>query len=302
MQTAFERISRLLPGVELKRDAPMAEYTSFRTGGNASALLEASSAEEITAALGVCEKEGVDVYIIGNGTNLLVSDEGLDALIIRIADRMAGEENDGGHFSCGAGLPLAALARSSVAKGYMGLEWAAGIPGNVGGAVTMNAGAYGGQISDVVRSAEVLHGGNITKYIPSEGDFGYRRSPFCAPECIVIAAEFVLERDDGGALGRMREYNLRRREKQPVNYPSAGSTFKRPEGHYAGALIESAGLKGTRVGGAEVSNLHAGFIINAGGATSSDVYALMELVRARVLEESGVLLEPEIRLMGRFGE
>ena len=164
----------------------------------------------------------------------------------------------------------------------------------------MNAGAYGGETADALKTVTYAENGAIIKETVDKTAFGYRLSPYCAPERIVIEAEFELNDDDGSAYERMTDYNKRRREKQPINYPSAGSVFKRPEGHFAGALIEQAGLQGTRIGGAEVSTLHAGFIINAGGATSRDVYELIRLVQQKVKEHSGVQLETEVKLLGEF--
>lgn len=181
----------------------------------------------------------------------------------------------------------------------MGLEWAAGIPGTVGGAVAMNAGAYGGEIKQVLTKVEYIEDGAVCSVEPEDSDLGYRFSRFAAPERIVLSAEFSLSPDDGMTKERMKDYSERRRAKQPLTYPSAGSTFKRPAGYYAGALIEQADLKGVSVGGAKVSTLHAGFIINKGGATSEDVKRLIELVQERVYENSGVTLETEVKFIGR---
>ena len=191
----------------------------------------------------------------------------------------------------GAGALLCTAAKAAVAEGLAGLEWAAGIPGTVGGAVAMNAGAYGGEIKQVLKSVTVVECGRIAKKIVHAGDLGYRSSVYAFPNAVVAGAA------DGEARRRMEEINMRRKEKQPLEYPSAGSTFKRPEGHFAGALIEQAGLKGTRIGGAEVSPKHAGFIVNCGGATCADVLNLIDLVRERVYKEFGVLLEPEIKII-----
>ena len=230
----------------------------------------------------------------------MISDKGLDAIVVRIGEKMANVERSGRTIIAGAGASYAAMAKQSVQWGLMGLEWAAGIPGTVGGAVAMNAGAYGGETADALKTVTYAENGAIIKETVDKTAFGYRLSPYCAPERIVIEAEFELNDDDGGAYERMTDYNKRRREKQPVNYPSAGSVFKRPEGHFAGALIEQAGLKGTRIGGAEVSTLHAGFIVNAGGATSRNVYELIRLVQQKVKEHSGVQLETEVKLLGEF--
>lgn len=259
---------------------------------------EPKDADELCAMLSAARSCDYPVYIIGNGSNLLVSDSGVEALFIRIGARMAGIGFDGTRLKCGAGALLCTAAKAAVAEGLSGLEWAAGIPGTVGGAVAMNAGAYGGEIKQVLKSVTVVECGRIAKKIVHAGDLGYRSSVYAFPNAVVAGAEFELAVDaDREARRRMEEFNMRRKEKQPLEYPSAGSTFKRPEGHFAGALIEQAGLKGTRIGGAEVSPKHAGFIVNCGGATCADVLNLIDLVRERVYKEFGVLLEPEIKII-----
>lgn len=295
-----ESIHTAYPEASLACDANMALYTSFRTGGPARLLLEASGREEIVFALNEAKQLGATCHVIGNGSNLLVSDRGLDALVIRVGERMGGLTREGSRFEAWAGMPLAVLAKSVLEAGLSGLEWAAGIPGTVGGAVAMNAGAYGGEIAQVLREVTAIEGGAVKRFPVRPDDMGYRKSAFRAPGCVVLSACFELSEDDGSAAERMREYNKARREKQPLQYPSAGSTFKRPEGHFAGQLIQEAGLKGVRVGGAQVSELHAGFVINSGGATSTDVYCLIRLVQQRVFEHSGVMLEPEVMLLGDF--
>lgn len=286
-------------GAKLARNADMSRLTSFRTGGRAALFLNAVSAGEIIEATKQAARTGVPYYIIGNGTNLLVSDKGLDALVVRIGEGMGEIRADGVVFEAGAGAPLSAFAKATVEAGCGGLEWAAGIPGSVGGAVAMNAGAYGGEIAGVLRDVTFIEGGEVRRLAVGPEDMGYRQSAFRAPGRIVLGASFSLKAE-AEAAQRMREYTRARREKQPLNYPSAGSTFKRPQGHFAGGLIEAANLKGMRVGGAMVSELHAGFIINAGGATSEDIYGLIRLVQQRVFENSGVHLETEVMLLGDF--
>ena len=293
-------LKRMLNALNARENVPMAQYTSFKTGGNARILAEPDTAEHTAELMRMIEAAGVEHYVIGNGTNLLISDNGLDAIVVRIGERLGSMERSGCTVFAGAGASYAALAKQSVQWGLMGLEWAAGIPGTVGGAVAMNAGAYGGETVNALKTVTYAENGAIIKEAVDKDEFGYRLSPFVTGEKVIIGAEFELEEDDGGAYGRMAEYTNSRREKQPINYPSAGSTFKRPEGHFAGALIEQAGLKGTRVGGAEVSTLHAGFIINAGGATSRDVYELIRFVQQKVKEHSGVQLETEVKLLGEF--
>ncbi len=293
-------LNTLLSELNAVENAPMAQYTSFRTGGSASILVEPDSAEHTAELLRLIKAARVEYCIIGNGSNLLVSDSGLDLIVVRIGERLSRVERQGDEIIADAGASLSAVAKQSVQWGLMGLEWAAGIPGTVGGAVAMNAGAYGGETANVLKSVSYIENGAIIEEDATKDNFGYRLSPYSAPERIVMRARFALENDDGGAYERMLDYSKRRREKQPVNYPSAGSTFKRPQGNFAGALIEQAGLKGLSVGGAEVSTLHAGFIINKGGATSSDVYALIRQVQKSVFEHSGVKLELEVKLLGEF--
>ena len=293
-------MKKAFPHAALLVDADMSRYTSFRTGGCAALLLDVHSREELIGAYEQALRLDISCYIIGNGTNLLISDKGLDALVIRIGEGMNSMRECDEGFEAEAGLSLAVFSKMTVEKGYAGLEWAAGIPGTIGGAVAMNAGAYGGEISNVLREATVFENGVVRRIAVQPGDMGYRKSALRAPERIVFSACFKLAKDDGSALARMKEYSKARREKQPLSFPSAGSTFKRPEGHFAGKLIEEAGLKGVSIGGAQVSEQHAGFLINAGGATSADVFALVRLVQQKVLENSGVRLETEVLLLGDF--
>lgn len=303
MQDRFERFFTAYSGAKLRQYAPMAQYTSFRTGGAARILAEPVSARALSEGISLAAELALPYYVIGNGSNLLVSDKGLDAVVFRIADSMSRVCFDGLNVYVEAGALLSTVAKRSVELSYAGLEWAAGIPGTVGGAIAMNAGAYSGEMADVLTHVIWLdpETGVITNSAVSKENFSYRSSPYRAPERIAVAAQLLLCRDtDGSAKERMDAYNAKRREKQPLAWPSAGSTFKRPQGAFAGALIEQAGLKGLAVGGAEVSTLHAGFIINKGGATSKDIYTLMQRVAFEVKEKSGYELEPEVRLLGDF--
>lgn len=302
MRALHESLLKAFPHADIRAGADLSQITSFRTGGQAGLLLSAQSGEEVLYAVRAAQELGVRYHVFGNATNMLVSDRGLDALVIRIAQGLSAFAREGDSFLAQAGAPLAAFAKATVEAGFSGLEWAAGIPGSVGGAVAMNAGAYGGEIARSLVEVTALAQGEIQTITVESKDFGYRKSRFRAPERIVLSARFSLIPDDGTALSRMQEFNRVRREKQPLQFASAGSTFKRPVGNYAGGLIEAAGLKGTRVGGAQVSEQHAGFIVNTGGATSADVYALIRLVQARVYENSGVRLEPEVMLLGDFDE
>ncbi|OQB25814.1 MAG: UDP-N-acetylenolpyruvoylglucosamine reductase [Firmicutes bacterium ADurb.Bin182] len=284
--------------LNIERNAPMRSYTTFRIGGNADVMLHPGSSSDIIKAITEALACGAPYHVIGNGSNLLVRDGGIRALVIRIGEDMAGIEQDGPVFRVGAGCLLSSFAKETINRGFMGMEWATGIPGTVGGAVAMNAGAYGGEIKQVLKSVNAVVDLKQADLTVNDADMGYRRSAFSAPGCIVCSAVFELKPDDGHAADREAEYRLRRRAKQPLSYPSAGSVFKRPAGYFAGSLIENAGLKGTRIGDAEVSELHAGFIINRGKASAKDVLSLIELVKIAVREHSGVTLEPEIVILG----
>lgn len=294
----LERLERVLGGMNFKKNVPMRDYTTFKIGGECLAMVEPASAQEVMLALETAAECGIDTFIMGNGSNLLVSDRGINKLVIRIAERMSSVEISGNTVMAQAGALLSSVAKLSVSRGLMGLEWASGIPGSIGGCVAMNAGAYGGELSDCVKRVDFIKNGRFYSDAVEKGDFGYRKSLYDSPDITVCGVVMELCPDNGGAAERMREYTALRRAKQPLAYPSAGSTFKRPEGYYAGALIEGAGLKGFSVGGAEVSTLHAGFIINKGGATADDVKDLIFEIQKRVFEKYGVMLETEIKYVG----
>lgn len=294
----LERLEGVLGGMNFKKYVPMRDYTTFKIGGECLAMVEPASAQEVMLALETAAECGIDTFIMGNGSNLLVSDRGINKLVIRIAERMSSVEISGNTVMAQAGALLSSVAKLSVSRGLMGLEWASGIPGSIGGSVAMNAGAYGGELSDCVKRVDFIKNGRFYSDAVEKGDFGYRKSLYDSPDITVCGVGMELCPDNGGAAERMREYTALRRAKQPLAYPSAGSTFKRPEGYYAGALIEGAGLKGFSVGGAEVSTLHAGFIINKGGATADDVKDLIFEIQKRVFEKYGVMLETEIKYVG----
>lgn len=294
----LDRLERVLGGMNFKKNVPMRDYTTFKIGGECLAMVEPASAQEVMLALETAAECGIDTFIMGNGSNLLVSDRGINKLVIRIAERMSSVEISGNTVMAQAGALLSSVAKLSVSRGLMGLEWASGIPGSIGGSVAMNAGAYGGELSDCVKRVDFIKNGRFYSDAVEKGDFGYRKSLYDSPDITVCGVGMELCPDNGGAAERMREYTALRRAKQPLAYPSAGSTFKRPEGYYAGALIEGAGLKGFSVGGAEVSTLHAGFIINKGGATADDVKDLIFEIQKRVFEKYGVMLETEIKYVG----
>ncbi|HIU36463.1 MAG TPA: UDP-N-acetylmuramate dehydrogenase [Candidatus Fimenecus excrementigallinarum] len=292
-------------GVRWETDYPMRKLTTFRTGGPASLLVQPNSEGALQDILQAALSENIPYCVIGNGSNLLVSDEGFCGLVIRIGAEMSGiEELGGGRLRVEAGASMSTLCNAACKLGLSGLEFAFGIPGTAGGAAVMNAGAYGGEMRDVLLSCDHLDSrGNPGAFTGEALDLSYRHSAYSAGGYILTALTLRLMPDSTQAIRARMEENLRRRkEKQPLDFPSAGSTFKRPEGHFAGALIEQCGLKGCRIGGAQVSEKHAGFIINAQEATSADIAALIAFVRQRVLEETGVLLSPEVKWIGPLPE
>lgn len=279
---------------------PLSRHTSFRVGGPADVLFCPENAGEIVRVVNWCRERDAAFLIMGNGSNLLVRDGGFRGVVVKLADRFRELRADGGGVTAQAGALLSAAARTARQAGLEGLEFAAGIPGCVGGAVAMNAGAYGGAMADVIQWVEALdEGGKILRIPGEEMAFGYRRSRCGREALIVLAARMVLRPGDGDAIqSRMDELAARRREKQPLTQPSAGSFFKRPPGAFAGQLVEEAGLKGLTVGGAQVSPKHAGFIVNMGNATAADILALMDRVTAAVRSRTGICLEPEVRIVG----
>ncbi len=281
----------------------MMKHTSFRAGGEAKWFAIPETVEELKAVLAACKKADVPWYVIGNGSNLLVSDKGFPGVIISTGkfDRL---EVNGTEITVGAGVMLSKLANTAYKAGLTGLEFAAGIPGTVGGACVMNAGAYGSEMINVLKTVTVLTPEGTVETLPAELlELGYRTSVipkkgYLVLEAVVSLAEGNMEESKAV----MDDLAFRRKDKQPLEFPSAGSTFKRPAGHFAGKLIEDCGLKGFTVGGAQVSEKHAGFVINKGGATASDIYNLCKEVEKRVKAEFGVSLEMEVKLLGEFEE
>lgn len=287
-------------GCEVQREVPLKSYTSFRIGGPAALLITPPDAVAAAEVLAACTQRGVPVTVIGNGSNLLISDAGIPGVVLRIGGADTPPVREGDRIRCTAALPLKALCRFAREQGLAGLEPLYGIPGTVGGAVFMNAGAYGGSVSDTLVAVTVTdRTGKVRSCAAAELTLGYRYSKLMETGEVVLAAEFALRPDSSAAIGaRMEELMARRREKQPLEYPSAGSFFKRPEGHFAGALIEACGLKGARVGDAQVSEKHAGFIVNRGTASCCEVKELMRQVQETVLRQHGVQLVPEVRFLG----
>ena len=301
-QEIITRLEQILTKERIRQNEPMKNHTTFRVGGPADIFLT-PSAEELPAVLSVCGEEQVPVTVIGNGSNLLVGDQGIRGVVICIGSGMRGIRVDGEKIFLEAGVTLAAAAKQAAKAGLTGLEFASGIPGTFGGAVVMNAGAYGGEMKDVIVSVRVIsEDGEILTLSKEELDLSYRHSVIPERGYLVIDGELLLtrEKDPDQITERMEELKKKRIEKQPLEYPSAGSTFKRPEGYFAGKLIMDAGLRGFSVGGAAVSEKHCGFVINKGNATAADICALMDEVTRIVKEKYAVTLEPEVKKVGEF--
>ncbi len=298
-QAFLEALRAEMPQLDWQTDVPMSRYTTLRVGGPADCLAEPDSEDEPGMLLRLAERFRVPVTVIGNGSNLLVRDGGVRGLVIRFGRSFSACGVSGETIAAQSGILLSDLARHAADAGLAGLEFASGIPGSLGGAVVMNAGAYGGEIAQVIESAEVLGGGRISTLDRDALALSYRHSRLQDTGELALSARFRLTRDDPEAIrARMAELKIRRLEKQPLNLPSAGSFFKRPAGAYAAQLIDEAGLKGCRVGGAMVSEKHAGFLVNAGGATAADFLALMRRVQETVYKNSGFRLDPEVRIIG----
>lgn len=288
-------------GAYVEENAPMCKYTSFKTGGNAKVLIIPESEKTLADLIRLCNEKSVKPFVIGNGSNLLVTDKGIDGVVIKIGSPLSSIELIGDDaVRCGAGAQLKSICMFALAHSLSGLEFAYGIPGTLGGAVYMNAGAYGGEMKDVLVSCNHIDGdGNIGELSGDNLSLGYRRSAYTDNGFTVVSAVLKLKKGNSDEIkAAMDDKLFRRRDKQPLEFPSAGSTFKRPEGHFAGALIEQCGLKGFTVGGAQVSEKHAGFVINKGGATSEDILKLIEYIKITVYEKCGILLEPEVKIIG----
>ena len=286
-------------GIVLLENEPLCDHTSFRIGGPARMFAMPKTAAQLAQLLDFAARNGLKCAVIGNGSNLLAPDEGYDGLVIRTPEEPPRWSEEGTTVTVASGWSMTRLSAEAAQRGLTGLTFAQGIPGTVGGAVVMNAGAYGGQIADTLVSSRCMTPEGIRTLTAEEHKLSYRHSVYAEhTDWVCLEATFRLAPGDREAiLAEMADYAQRRRDKQPLEWPSAGSTFKRPEGHFAGKLIEDAGLKGFTVGGAQVSEKHAGFVINKGGATCADVLSLMEQVSAIVFEKFGVRLEPEVKIL-----
>lgn len=278
---------------------PLSRHTSFQIGGPAALFCEPQNKRQLARAIAVCRQAGVRYYLLGKGTNILFADEGFDGVVIHIGEVLGDIECNGLSVTAQAGAALSKVCIAAANEGLSGLEFAYGIPGCVGGAIYMNAGAYGGEIKDVLACATFLDETGAERTLQAgELQFGYRTSVFEREPWCILSATFTLREDDTGPIReRMADYARRRMEKQPLDMPSAGSTFKRPEGAYAGALIDQCGLRGYAIGGAQVSQKHCGFIVNTGNATCADVLCLADTVCKIVTDETGFRLEKEVRVV-----
>ena len=294
-------LQNVMGGSGIFMEEPMKKHTTFRVGGPADVLVQPDETA-LAAILALCRQYHVPYSFIGNGSNLLVGDKGIRGVVIEMTDPMGNIEVDGTKITAQAGAMLSKIANTAASNGLGGMEFAAGIPGSVGGAVVMNAGAYGGEMKDIIEKVYVLDENGAQLELDRDAlDLGYRHS--CIPDKKYIVTKVVLElvpRDEAEIRSKMKELNEKRAEKQPLQYPSAGSTFKRPEGYFAGKLIMDAGLRGYQVGGAQVSEKHCGFVINKGDATAADICQLMQDVSDKVQAQFGVVLEPEVKMIGEF--
>ncbi len=298
----FDKIFEYAAGIGCKaeRDVPMSKYTTFRIGGNASVMLTPLNDEQLVSVIKECKKENIKPFILGNGSNMLISDDGLKTVVINMCRPDPSIELvNGDTIICDSGMTMSKVCNFALDNGLTGLEFAFGIPGSAGGAAYMNAGAYGGEMKDVlIECRHIDSDGNIGSLKGEELGLSYRTSAYEHNGYIITTLVMKLKKGDKAEIkAKMQELLQRRKDKQPLEYPSAGSTFKRPVGYFAGGLIEECGLKGCSVGGAQVSEKHAGFIINKGGATAQDVLDLIKYVQDRVYEERGIHLEPEVRLI-----
>ena len=299
-QSFYNKLTNIIGKDSIFVDEPMSRHITFRVGGPADFFATPGTKEEVRDVIRVCQEEKIPYYIIGNGSNLLVSDKGYRGVIIQIYKEMNEVAVEGDMIKAQAGALLSGIAAKALAAELTGFEFASGIPGTIGGACVMNAGAYGGEMKDVLESVTVLTGeGEILEIGRENLELGYRTSVIAKKGYVVLEATLKLKHGEGTKIkAYMDELKEKRVTKQPLEYPSAGSTFKRPEGHFAGKLIEDAGLRGFQVGGAQVSEKHCGFVINRDHATAADIMELMRQVQIRVKENSGVDLEPEVKMLG----
>ena len=287
--------------MEIKKNELLKNHTSFKIGGPADEFAEVNNEEEIAELIKYAKEKGIPYTIMGNGSNLLVGDKGIRGLVIKLAKGFDSVEILGDKIIAKSGILLSKLSNVALENELSGLEFASGIPGTLGGAIYMNAGAYGGEMKDVIEKVTYFSNGEIKLAEKDDLDFGYRHSRFSGTEDIVLSAEIQLKKADKTEIrAQMDDFKERRCSKQPLSMPSAGSTFKRPEGYFAGKLIEDAGLKGKTIGGAQVSEKHSGFVVNTGDASAQDVLDLIKFIQDTVYEKFKVKLETEVKMLGEF--
>ncbi len=296
----YKALTEAVPGLKILRDEDMKAHCSFRVGGPARIFVEAESEKQLAAIVAVLRETGVKSLVLGRGTNILVKDEGFEGVVIHMGESFSSIYVFRDTVHAEAGASLAAIASAALQHGLTGMEFAHGIPGSLGGALMMNAGAYGGEMADIVEFVRYLDADGIIREAEAKDcRFAYRHSRFEEEDCVILGARLQLVPGDRETIAaRMKELSEKRMASQPLDKPSAGSTFKRPATGYAAAMIDECGLKGFGIGGAQVSEKHAGFVINAGGASFADVAAVMEHVQNTVFERYGVMLEPEVRIVG----
>lgn len=301
-EAVYEYIRANVPEEDILTEEPMSRHTTFRIGGEAACFIRISSEEQLRKLIPYFENVGVEYFVLGKGSNLLVGDKGYPGVILQISDASQQIEAEENRLQVQAGAALSKVALFAMERGLEGLEFAAGIPGTVGGGVVMNAGAYGGEMKQVVESVRVLSSeGEILTLDNDTMEFGYRTSIIRNRNFTVLSVTFRLREGNREEIrARIEDFQKRRMEKQPLNYPSAGSTFKRPEGYFAGKLIMDAGLRGFQIGDARVSDKHCGFVVNVGKATARDVTDVIEEVQEKVRERFGVSLEREVIYLGKF--
>lgn len=297
----YNKLLEVVSEDKIFTNEPMKKHTSFKIGGNADYLICTENAMEISNVISLCKKEKIPCFIMGNGSNLLVSDKGISGVVIKTAGALTNITVNGDEITVESGVMLKKIANTALEHSLTGFEELSGIPGTVGGAIYMNAGAYGREFKDIVVLVKYIdENGNICEKKNSELDFYHRHSVFTGTECFILETVLKLEKGNKDEISdKMKEITKKRKDKQPLEYPSAGSTFKRPDGYFAAALIEEAGLKGRAVGDAEVSVKHSGFVINKGNATAADVLELIDVIRDTVKKKFNVELELEVQIVGR---
>lgn len=302
MQNIYELLCGCAGGENVRRQEPMSLHTTFRIGGPADLFVTPGSIQAVADSIRICKETQTPYAVIGNGSNLLVSDTGYRGVIIQIGRNLNQVSVNGKEIRAQAGAMLSVIAKTALSESLTGFEFASGIPGTLGGAAVMNAGAYGGEMKDVLTEVTVLTREGEIRTVPAEKlEMGYRTSLAAKNGWIILEAVLKFQKGDAEAIrGRMEELKMQRVTKQPLDLPSAGSTFKRPEGYFAGKLIMDAGLRGFTVGGAQISEKHCGFVVNKGGATAEDVRNLICAVQKKVQEDAGVKLEPEVKFLGEF--